>query len=71
VPPLLTWHIKNIIVDFFPLVVTPCVLDQFYDHWLFSDALNSSFDSFMEEDLGVANKLGLFVFSIKKIFVMF
>jgi hypothetical protein len=46
--------------------VTPCVLDQFYDNWLFSDALNSSFDSFMEEDLGIANKLGLFVFNIKK-----
>jgi hypothetical protein len=46
--------------------VTPCVLDQFYDHWLFSDALNSSFDSFMEEDLGIANKLGLFVSIIKK-----
>jgi len=52
-PRLLTWHIKKIIVDFFPLLVTR-VLDQFYDHWLFSDALNSSFDSFMEEDLGIA-----------------
>ncbi len=46
--------------------MTPCVLDQFYDHWLFSDALNSSFDSFMEEDLGIANKLGLFDSIIKK-----
>jgi hypothetical protein len=33
---------------------------------LFSDALNLSFDNFMEEDLVVANKLGLFVSNIKK-----
>jgi hypothetical protein len=71
VSPLLIWHIFKKNHDFFLVVVTPCVLDQFYDHWLFSDALNSSFDSFMGEDLGVANKLGLFVSIIKNIFVMF
>jgi hypothetical protein len=50
---VLCYNRQKIIVDFFPLLVIR-VLDQFYDHWLFSDALNSSFDSFMEEDLGIA-----------------
>jgi hypothetical protein len=70
VPPLLTWHICEIVVDYFALVVTTCVLNQFKGHWLLSDALHSTisislklkkklenapfFQTLMEEDFSVA-----------------
>jgi hypothetical protein len=40
--PLLTWHICQIIVFFFSPIVTCYVLNQFRDHWLLSDAVNST-----------------------------
>jgi len=64
-PPLI-WHIFQIIVDFFGLVVFACILNQSKVHWLLRDALNSTismslksrdeidfetFDNLMEEDI--------------------
>jgi hypothetical protein len=42
VPPPLTWHICEIVVDCFSLVVTACVLNQSRGHWLLSDAFHSA-----------------------------
>ncbi len=36
---LLTWHISQIIVDVFSLIVNSCMMNQFRNHWLFFDAL--------------------------------
>ncbi len=73
VPPPLTWHICQIFVDCFSLVVTTCVLNQSRGHWLLSGALHFvismnlklrkeqknvvSFHTLMEEDFGVALEL--------------
>lgn len=38
VPPLLTWHISQIIVSFILPIIT-CVLNQPHGHWLFNDVL--------------------------------
>ncbi len=40
VPPPLTWHIFQIIIDVFSSIVSACVLNQSHGHWLHSDALN-------------------------------
>jgi hypothetical protein len=40
VPPLLTWHICQIVVDYLSLVVTTCVINQSRGHWLLSDAFH-------------------------------
>jgi hypothetical protein len=69
----LTWHICQIFVDCFSLVVTTCVLNQSRGHWLLSGALHFvismnlklrkeqknvvSFHTLMEEDFGVALEL--------------
>jgi hypothetical protein len=42
VPPPLTWHIYQIVVDCFSLVVIACVLNQSRGHWLLSDAFHST-----------------------------
>jgi hypothetical protein len=46
IPPPLTWHICQIIVDFFGLVVSAYILNQFRGHWLLSNALNFSIHEF-------------------------
>ncbi len=40
IPPLLTWQICQIVVDYLFLVVTTCVLNQSRGHWLLSDAFH-------------------------------
>jgi hypothetical protein len=40
-PPLI-WHIFQIIVDSFGLIVFACILNQSKVHWLLSDVLNST-----------------------------
>ncbi len=63
------------------LIVTTCVLNQFHEHWLLSDALHFvifmnlklkkehevvlSFDSLMEDDYGVVDDLTLLSSNIK------
>ncbi len=42
VPPLLTWHICQIIVNSFSLFITICALNQSRGHWLLIYALNSA-----------------------------
>jgi hypothetical protein len=39
-PPPLTWHISQIIVDCISLLMYVYVLNQSCDHWLLSDALH-------------------------------
>jgi hypothetical protein len=36
---LFTWHISQIIVNYFSPIVSVCVLNQFNSHWLLSNAL--------------------------------
>ncbi len=38
-PPPLTWHISQIIINYLSPIVTACVLNQ-VGHWLLSDALH-------------------------------
>jgi hypothetical protein len=82
VPSLLTWHICQIVVDCFCLVVSACVLNQYSGHWLLSDALHfdismslklkekpknaQSFKTLMEEDFGVIVELICLAFNIRK-----
>jgi hypothetical protein len=40
VPPPLTWHISQIIVDVLFSIVSVCVLNQSHGHWLLSNVLN-------------------------------
>jgi len=40
VPPTLTWHIYQIIINVLSLVINACVLNQSRGHWLLFDALN-------------------------------
>jgi hypothetical protein len=72
-PPLLTWHICQIIVNSFSPIVTTHVLNQSRGHWLLSDAFNStisiilklkielgnafSFQTLMEKDSSVVREL--------------
>ncbi len=72
VPPPLTWHIYQIVVDCFSPIVITYVLNQYRGHWLLSDALHSaislslklkkqknapSFQILMEEDSYMALEL--------------
>ncbi len=81
IPPPLTWHIYQIIIDFFGSIVSSCILNQSRGHWLLNDALNSiifmslelkdkfdfaTFDNLMEEDANVVYELSCLVFNIKK-----
>jgi hypothetical protein len=36
----LTWHICQIVVDYFSSIVITCVLNQYRGHWLLSDAFH-------------------------------
>ncbi len=42
VPPALTWHICQIVVDCFSLLITTYVLNQYKGHWLLSDSFYST-----------------------------
>jgi hypothetical protein len=82
VSTFLTWHIYQIVVDCFSLVVTTCVLNQSRGHWLLSDAFHfvismslklkeepknaPSFQTLMEEDFGVALELTCLASNIRK-----
>ncbi len=74
-PPPLTWHISQTVVDcFFPIVST-CVFNQFCGHWLLNDVLHfvismrlklkeenkiiPSFESLMEDDSIISKELFL------------
>jgi hypothetical protein len=69
IPPSLTWHIYQIVVNCLSPIVTTCVLNQSRRHWLLNDDLHStismslklreepksapSFQTLMEKDIGV------------------
>ncbi len=73
VPPPLTWHICQIVIDCFFFVVTICILNQSEGHWLLSGAFHfaismslrlrketknaPSFQTLMEKDLGATFEL--------------
>jgi uncharacterized membrane protein len=42
VPPFLTWHVTQMIVDVLSPIVTTCVLNQSHEHRLLSVALHSA-----------------------------
>jgi len=42
VPPIFTWHISKIIMHAISPIVSACVLNQFNEHWLFSNTLPST-----------------------------
>jgi hypothetical protein len=42
VPPPLTWHLCQIVVDYLSPIITSCVPNQSIEHWLLSDALHST-----------------------------
>ncbi len=46
VPPHLTWHIFQIIIDFFGLVMSAYILNQFRGHWLLNNALTFAIHEF-------------------------
>lgn len=68
-------------MDFFPLIVSTCNVNQFCGHWLLSDALHfaismslkfreenegfPSFDSLMEENSSLVIELALLVSKFK------
>jgi hypothetical protein len=82
VPPIITWHICQTMVDCLSLVIIACVLNQSKDHRLLNDALNSAitmsskskedvgivqnFNQFMDDDFAIILELSLFAFNIKK-----
>ncbi len=86
VPPLLGWHICQIIIDCFSHVIIACVLNQSKEHQLLNDALHSgismslklieelkfapSFQTLMEKDFGVALEL-ICLATLKRRFVEF
>jgi len=76
VPPLLTWHISQIIVNYILTIIT-CVLNQSHGHWLLSDVLQYAIvmnlklkkleiplalDNMMNDDVGVALGIDLTYF---------
>jgi hypothetical protein len=84
-PPLLTWHISQIIVNYILPIIT-CVLNQPHGHWLFNDVLQYAIvmnlklkkleitlalDNMMNDDVGIAFELTLFTLNIKRKFVVF
>ncbi len=82
VPPPLTWHISQIVVDCLLPIVSTCVINQAHGLWLFSDALHfvismnlklkeenkiiPSFESLMEDDSIISNELSLLAFNIRR-----
>ncbi len=82
VPPIITWHICQTIVDCLSLVIIACVLNQSKDHQLLNDALNNAitmssklkedvgivqnFNQFLDDDFAIILELSLFAFNIKK-----
>jgi len=86
-PPPLTRHISQIIVDVISLIVSICVLNQSKGHWLqLNDALNFnisiclklkeetnlvSFDNFMERGFIITLELVFLNSNIKKKLVVF
>jgi len=81
-PPHLTWHISQIIVDCIYLLIYVYVLNQSYDHWLLTNAshftLTMSFNlkeevkispftnNLMEDDSRLVIELALFASNILK-----
>ncbi len=81
IPPLLTWHICQIVIDFFPYC-NCLVLNQFKGHLLLSDAFHfaismslklrkelknaPSFQTIMEKDSGVAFEFVCLASNIRK-----
>jgi hypothetical protein len=59
IPPIITCHISQAIVDYLSPVVTACVLNQSKDHRFFNDALNSAItmSSKLKEDVGIVQNL--------------
>ncbi len=86
-PPPLTWHIFQIIVDVLSPIVSICHFNQCEGHWLLSDVLTFaisiclklkkkienlvSFENFMEEESIAAFESGFLAFNIKKKVVLF
>jgi hypothetical protein len=81
VPPLLTWHIFQIIVDSIGPIVFVYILNQYKGCWLLNDALNVSismslkfkdevdcvtFNNLMEEDVNVVFEFSCLPSNIKK-----
>jgi len=81
VPPPLTWHIFQIIVNSFGLIVSTCISNQSKGHWLLFDALNTTmsmslkfkdeidsptFDNLMDENENVVYELSCLASNIKK-----
>jgi len=81
-PPLLTWHIFQIVVDCLSPIVSTCVLNQLCGHWLLGNVVHSaismslklkeenkiipSFGSLMEDDSIIFNGLSLLVSNIRR-----
>ncbi len=79
--PHVTWFICQTIIDCLNLVVFICILNQYTIHWLLLNALNyaiivsfkakdemhlkPSFESLMDDDIGLSLKLITFVSNIK------
>jgi len=72
-PPFLTWHIFQIIVNYILLIIT-CDLNQLHGHWLLNDVLQYAIvmnlklkkleiplalDNMMNDDVGIAFDLTL------------
>jgi hypothetical protein len=58
VTPPLTWHISQTIVDVFFPIVSICVLNQSYGHWLLFDALNATMIMFKTlKKIGISSNL--------------
>jgi hypothetical protein len=55
VPPIITWHICQTIIDCLFPIVTVYIINQFKNHWLFSDALNNAItmSSKLKEDVRI------------------
>jgi hypothetical protein len=82
VPPPLTWHISQIIVDVLFSVVSACVLNQSHGHWLLCNALNViitmslkfkeqyrislNLQDLIDDDFIVARELSLFASNIRR-----
>jgi hypothetical protein len=81
-PPLLIWHIYQILVDCLSPIVFAYVVNQSHGHWLLSDALHSiifmslklkeenkiilSFESLTEDDSIIFNELSFLAFNIRR-----
>jgi len=59
VPPPLTWHISQIMVDVLSSIESACVLNQSHGHWLLSDALNVTITMSLKlkEEFGISLNL--------------